>query len=209
MFWPWFRDADADLVAANEAMLEQYAAKGAQIVEIEIPDLEAARVAHLITITSEMVQSMSDYDLEFGREHGLDVQTNLILARSFTAEDYVRAQRVRTRLMGHFDKAFEQVDVIATPSTGVPAPPIKPNALPDGDSDVTVITEIMRFAQPGNLTGLPAISFPVGYNQEGLPLGMQLIGRAWDEKTLFGMALRAEEITARQKPGWHYDLLGG
>ena len=208
VFWPWFRDADAELVAANEAMLDQYAAKGAEIIEIEIPDLEAARVAHLITITSEMIQSMSAFDREHGRDHGLDVQTNLSLARSFTAEDYIRAQRVRTRLMGHFTKAFEQVDVVATPATGVPAPPIKPHALPDGDSDVTTLTRIMRFAQPGNLTGLPAISFPVGYNGEGLPLGMQLIGRAWDEKTLFGMALRAEEVTARQKPGWYYDLLG-
>jgi Asp-tRNA(Asn)/Glu-tRNA(Gln) amidotransferase A subunit family amidase len=206
VFWPWFRHASADLVAANEAMLGKYEAIGAQIVDIEIPDLEAGRLAHLVTISSEMAQSMSDYDDEFGRLHGLDVQTNLILARNFSSEDYIRAQRVRTRLMTHFGKAFKQVDVIATPSAGVPAPPIKPRALPSGDSDVTVITEIMRFSQPANMTGLPAISFPVGYNQEGLPLGMQIMGKSWDEKTLFGMSLRAEEVTARQKPGWHYDL---
>jgi Asp-tRNA(Asn)/Glu-tRNA(Gln) amidotransferase A subunit family amidase len=208
VFWPWFRHAAPDIVAANEAVLEVYKSMGAELVEIEIPDLEAARVAHLVTITAEMVQSMSEFDAEYGHLHGLDVQTNLILARSFTSEDYVRAQRVRTHLMESFSRAFEQVDVVATPAVGMAAPPIKPNALPDGDSDVTVLTEIMRYAQPANLTGLPAITFPVGYNHEGLPLGMQLMGKPWDEKTLFGMSLHAEQATARQKPGWYYDLLG-
>ncbi|MBN2043835.1 MAG: amidase [Anaerolineales bacterium] len=207
VFWPWFRHASADIVAANQTMLAKYQSMGAQIVDIQLPDLEAARVAHIITITAEMSQSLRSFHHHF-EKHGLDVKTNLLLARSFTAEDYVQAQRVRTRLMAHFAAAFEQVDVIATPSVGLAAPPIKPHALPDGDSDVTVTTEIMRFAQPANLTGLPAISFPVGYNQEGLPLSMQLMGRPWDEKTLFGMALRAEQVTVRQKPTWHYDLFG-
>jgi Asp-tRNA(Asn)/Glu-tRNA(Gln) amidotransferase A subunit family amidase len=188
-------------------MLSKYVELGASIVEIQIPELEAGRVAHLITIASEMAQSMDQYRAEFGHLHGLDVRTNLTLARSFTSEDYIRAQRMRTRLTGHFLQAFKQVDMIATPATGLTAPPIKPGALPDGDSDLTVLGEIMRFAQPANLTGLPAIAFPVGYTGEKLPVGMQLIGKPWDEKTLLGMSYHAEKLLPRQKPAWHYDLL--
>ena len=207
VFWPWFRHATSDVVSSCEEMLTAFEKKGAQIVEIQVPELEAGRVAHLITISSEMAQAMEQYHAEFGHLHGLDVQTNLILARAFTSEDYIRSQRMRTRLTEHFLQAFKQVDVIATPSTGLAAPPIKPNILPQGDSDLTVLTEIMRFSQPANLTGLPAISFPVGYTSIGLPIGMQLMGKPWDEKTLLGMSLRAEEVGSRQKPGWHYDLL--
>lgn len=208
VYWPWFRHASDEMVAGCEAMLEQYQKMGASLVEIEIPMLEAARVAHLITIASEMAQAMSDYHHDHGHEHGLDVKTNLILARAFTSEDYIRAQRMRTRLIGTFLGAFEKVDLIATPASGLTAPPIKPNALPDGDSDLTVLNEIMRFSQPANLTGLPAITFPVGYDRGGLPIGLQLMGKPWDEKTLLGMSLRAEEVVERQKPAWHYDLLG-
>lgn len=207
VFWPWLQHADEEIVAACEKMLGQYEQMGAQIVDIKIPSLEAGRVAHLITIASEMAQAMSDYHEDHGHEHGLDIKINLILARSLSSEDYIRAQRMRSELTASFMKAFEQVDMVATPTTGLTAPVIKPRALPNGDSDLTVLMDVMRFAQPPNLTGLPAISFPVGYNHEGLPIGLQLIGKPWDEKTLLGMSLRAEEVVERRKPGWHYSLL--
>lgn len=207
VFWPWFRHATPEVVAGCEQMLQHFESRGAQTVAIEIPDLEAGRVAHLITIASEMAQSMSPYQAEFDTHFGLDVQTNLILARSFLAQDYVLAQRVRTRMIKYFMQVLDEVDVIVTPATGLTAPEIKPNALPDGDSDLTVLTEIMRFAQPANMTGLPAIAFPVGYDQAGLPISMQVMGKPWDERTLFRMALAAEQVVERRKPAWHYSLL--
>ena len=207
VFWPWLEHAEDEVVEACKKMLEKYEQMGAKIVEIEIPSLEAGRVAHLITISSEMAQAMSDYHADHGHKHGLDIKINLILARAMSSEDYIRAQRMRSELTANFMKVFEQVDMVATPTTGLTAPPIKPKALPHGDSDLTVLIDVMRFAQPPNLTGLPAISFPVGYNHAGLPIGLQLIGKPWDEKTLLGMSLRAEEVVERRKPVWHYSLL--
>jgi Asp-tRNA(Asn)/Glu-tRNA(Gln) amidotransferase A subunit family amidase len=208
VYWPWFRHAAPEVVAACEQMLKYFEQLGAKTISVEIPDLEAGRIAHLITIAAEMSQSMDEYQAEFGDQFGLDVQTNLTLARSFTSQDYVRSQRLRTRLIDHFMRAFEKVDVIMTPATGLTAPEIKPNALPNGDSDLTVLNEVMRFSQPGNMTGLPAIAFPVGYDSEGMPISMQAMGKPWDERTLFRMALAAEQVVERQKPGWHYSLLG-
>jgi Asp-tRNA(Asn)/Glu-tRNA(Gln) amidotransferase A subunit family amidase len=207
VFWPWFRHASAEVVAACERLLGQFEGLGAQIRETVIPDLDAGRVAHLITIGGEMAQAMDRVHAKHHHEHGLDVRTNLSLARTFTLMDYVKAQRVRTRLIAHFKQAFESVDVIVTPSTGIAAPPISAAALPNGDSDLTTLAEIMRFASPANLTGLPAISFPAGYTPQGLPVGMQAIGRAWDETTLLRLALAAEGLVEKKAPQVLYQLL--
>ncbi|HEY80039.1 MAG TPA: amidase [Caldilineae bacterium] len=200
VFWPWFRHATPEMVAANEAMLERFRQMGARVKEIVIPDLEAARVAHVITITSEMNQALEPYYDAHHKELGLDVRISLALSRAFNARDFIQAQRVRTRLIAHFQAAFEEVDAIITPATGVTAPLIPESALPDGDSDLTTLTEIMRYAPFANLSGHPAISFPVGYSDAGLPIGMQAIGRYWDEVTLFRLALAAESALERRQP---------
>lgn len=208
VFWPWFRHADSEVVAACEAMLKKLAGMGAAIREVAIPDLEAGRVAHTITIAGEMTQALAHTYDEHCREHGLDVRTNLALSRQFTARDYIQAQQVRTRLMGHFARALGDVDAIVTPSTGIAAPPIQKAALAGGESDLTKLVEIMRFATPANMTGLPAISFPAGYTKAGLPVGFHAIGRAWDEATLLRLALAAEQTVERRKPTVHFNLLG-
>jgi len=210
VYWQWFRHADSEVVAACEAMLKQYESMGCTIHEVTIPNLEANRVAHAITIASEMAQAMNTvYDNAHRfKEHGLDVRINLALARQFTSTDYVLAQRVRTRMMHHFHEAFQQVDTIITPTTAIAAPQIKKNALPNGESDLSTTMEIMRFATTANMTGHPAISFPVGYTHKGLPIGMQAIGRPWDEVTLLRMALAAEQVVERKEPQVYYNLLG-
>ncbi|MEJ2546070.1 MAG: amidase family protein, partial [Calditrichaceae bacterium] len=180
---------------------------GAQIQEVYIPDLDAGRVAHLISIAGEMAQAMDRYHDEHHKEHGLDVRINLTLARAFTLLDYVNAQKVRTRMINHFKNAFEEADVIVTPTTGVVAPIIPKKALPYGDSDLTTLTELMRFTTTANLTGLPAISFPAGYTQKDLPIGMQAIGRPWDEVTLLRLALVAEGLIEKKVPEVHFNIL--
>lgn len=207
VYWPWFRHAEAEVVSACESLLRQFESLGCEIREITIPDLEANRIAHTVTITSEMAQAMNATYPQHHHEHGLDVRLNLALARRFTATDYVTAQRIRTRMINHFKAAFQQVDVILTPTTGIAAPAIPADALPDGNSDLTTTIEIMRFATAANLTGLPAISFPAGYTTKGLPIGMQAIGKAWDEATLLRLALAAEQVIEHKAPQVLYPIL--
>ena len=207
VYWPWFRHAEAEVVSTCMALLKQFEALGCEVREIVIPNLEANRVAHTITITSEMAQAMSATYQHHHREHGLDVRLNLALARRFTATDYVTAQRIRTRMIQHFKDAFQSVDVILTPATGLAAPAIPADALPDGNSDLTTTVEIMRFVTAANLTGLPAISFPAGYTSRDLPIGMQAIGKPWDEATLLRLALAAERLVERKAPQVLYSVL--
>lgn len=207
IYRPWFRHASADTVAACEKLLTALQGMGATIEEVVIPELEEGRVAHVVTIVSEMAQALSKYADQHGREHGLDVRLSLAIAREFTARDYIKAQRFRTRMIHHFERVLARVDAILTPATGLPAPPIPESALPNGDSDLTTLAEIMRFATPANLTGLPAISFPAGYNNAGLPIGMQAIAAPWQEAVLLRLALAAEHLIQCRRPQLYFDLL--
>ena len=207
VYWPWFRHASPDVVSRCEAMLNHLASLGADVVDVEIPGLEATRISHVITITSEMNNNMDRYWKAHKNDFSLEVKTSLILARSFTARDYVQAQRVRTRTIENFDRALKKVNVVVTPATGITAPKIPLDALPDGDSDLTTLTEIMRFAVAANFTGLPAISFPAGYDSAGLPVGFQAMGRPWEEHVLFRLAYAGELFVKRKKPQVLYNLL--
>ncbi len=204
VYEPWFRHADPEIVAACETLLRQLQSLGATVREITVPDLEAARLAHAVTIAGEMAHSMDAVHDARRKRRNLDVRVNLAIARTFKSSDYLRAQQVRTRLMAHFARAFETVDAVITPATGITAPRISGAAQRIGESDLATATEIMRFATPANLTGHPAISFPAGYSRANLPIGMQAIGRPWDEPTLLRLALAAEQFVERRQPAaWH------
>lgn len=208
VYRPWFEHAQPEVVAACDGLLKHFEAMGAKICDIVIPNLGANRIAHLITIISEMAQGMDATYAEHHHEHGLDVRVNLAMARRLSSRDYLLAQRVRTRMIHHFKEAFKHVDMVITPTTAIAAPPIKRSALPLGDSDNTITLEIMRFVIVANMTGLPAITFPAGYTGDGLPIGMQAIGRAWDESTLLRLALAAEQVVEKKAPRLHYKVLG-
>ncbi len=207
VYRPWFNHATPDIVSACEAMLETLESAGAQIREIEIPELEAGRIAHAVTILSEMANEMEKYRSEHGRDHAPDVRINLAIGRACTSRDYLQAQRIRTRAMAHFANALKHVDVIVTPTTAITAPPIRGDVLPGGESDLSVVTEAMRFVIPGNFTGLPAISFPAGYDSHGLPIGFQVMGKHWREHTLLRIARAAETSIVRKAPEVHYKIL--
>ena len=207
VFRPWFEHATPEVVAVCREMLHIFENAGAKIVEIEIPDLDALRIAHVVAISSEMAASLDHFHARHHKDYSLETRLNLELARTFTSRDYIQAQRVRARAIANFKKVLAEVDVIATPSAGLTAPAIPLDALPLGESDLTTMTEIMRFAAAANLTGLPAISFPAGYDSAGLPVGFQAIGRPWCEHTLLRLANLAEKSVTRSKPQVYFSLL--
>ncbi len=202
----WFNHAEPEIVSCCEAMLDQLASRGATVVEIEIPELDEMRIAHAVTILSEMATSMADYPDNW-RDLSAPTRISLTIARSASAIDYLQAQRVRTRAIAAFAELFASVDVVVSPATAILAPPITPDSLAQGVADLGTVTELMRFAVPGNMTGLPAITFPVGYSRSGLPIAMQMMGRPWEEGVLLRVASVAEELLKRNLPGDYVDLL--
>jgi len=207
VFAPWFEHADPEVVKACQNAVETLKERGAVVVPIEIPQLDLIRVAHAVLITSEMSTSMEEHYRDHRKEFGLDVRINLALTRRFTAPDYIKAQQVRTLAMASFNAALKQADVIVTPTTACTASPIPKSAIPHGNSDLPLLTQIMRYAFPGNITGLPGISVPAGYDGGGMPIGFQIMGRPWSEDLLLRLGRVVEGGVQRTAPRVHFDLL--
>ncbi len=206
IFTPWFKHASPEVVSSCEALLDKLVQAGAKTREIEIPELDSMRIAHVICILAEMAASMQNYR-EHLNEFGDSVKVTLTLGQVFTSHDYLVAQRIRTRAMAIFNKVLQDVDVIVTPATGMTAPKIPVTGKHSGWSDMSVDTEMMRYVFPGNLTGLPAITFPAGYDKQGLPIGMQVMGRPWEEKRLLQIAYAAEQVVDRKLSQLYYRIL--
>ncbi|KAL0422464.1 UNVERIFIED_CONTAM: Fatty acid amide hydrolase [Sesamum latifolium] len=210
----WFNDVfSTDISDKCEDVLNHLLeTHGCKIVEIIIPELHEMRTAHIVSIGSESACGLNP-DFEDGKRVKFthDTRTNLALFRSFSASDYVAAQCLRRRLMYYHMEIFKKVDVIITPTTGMTAPVIPPASLSSGETNLQVSGNLMRFVVNANLLGFPAISVPVGYDKQGLPIGLQIIGRPWCEATILRLASAVEELcaTPKKKPLQFYDILKG
>ncbi len=180
--------------------IEWLRAAGAEPVEISLPHTKYALAAYYIIAPAEASSNLARYDgVRFGlRVDGanLDEMYELTRAAGFGAEVrrrvligtyvlsagyydayYLKAQRVRALVARDFAEAFERVDCILAPTTPSAAFAIGENS----DNPVAMYLNDV-FTVPANLAGLPAISVPAGLSAEGLPLGLQIIGRAFDEE---------------------------
>ncbi len=120
-----------------------------------------------------------------------------VLSAGYYDAYYVKAQRLRSLILRDFTTAFETVDAILTPATPTAAFAIGEKA---DDPIAMYLNDV--FTVPVNLAGLPGVSVPAGLSGEGLPLGLQLIGRAFDEATLLRAARRLEEAAGfSARPG--------
>ncbi len=193
-------------------------AAGAEIVDISLPHSKYALPTYYIIAPAEASSNLARYDgVRFGLRvpaESLDAMYELTRAAGFGAEVkrriligtyvlsagyydayYLRAQRLRSLILRDFTEAFDKVDAILAPAT--PSAAFGPNDKTD-DPVAMYLNDI--FTVPVNLAGLPGISVPAGLSADGLPLGLQLIGRAFDEATLLRVAQvveKAANFTAR------------
>jgi Asp-tRNA(Asn)/Glu-tRNA(Gln) amidotransferase A subunit family amidase len=204
---PYFEDADRDVVLRCEDALRALTDAGAAVHEVPAPTLNNVLWAHSVIILSEMREAMLRHLRDGAARFGLDSRTNLAIASRFTATDLVHAMRHRHRITRDTLDTLRAVDVLITPSTAITAPPIPERALPDGESNLPVVDALMRFVRVANLTGFPAISVPAGYDAAGLPVGVQLLGRPWEEHTLLRAARVIEAAVPRRVPAHHVAVL--
>ncbi|RZC87174.1 hypothetical protein C5167_042104 [Papaver somniferum] len=208
----WFNDVySTDISDKCEDVLNLLSKNhGCETVEIVIPELDEMRAAHVVSIGSESLSSLIPY-CEDGKGPKLthDTRTNLALFGTFSASDYVSAQRIRRRIMHYHMDIFKKVDIIVTPTTGMTSPIIPEGSLKLGETNLEVSGYLMRFVIAGNLLGLPAISVPVGHDKQGLPIGIQLIGRPWAEASILRLASAVEELCleSRKRPSTFVDIL--
>lgn len=204
---PWFDDADADVVKRCREALKALTDAGATVVEVPPPDLNLVLWSHTVIILSEMSSAMREAVEEDSRRFALDTRTNLAIGRHFRATDLVHAMRHRQRLTREWLAVLQDVDAIVTPTAACTAPVIPEETLPDGESNLPVVDQLMRFVRLGNLTGFPALSVPAGFDAAGLPVGLQLMGRPWEEHLLLRLGRVVEAAVERRVPPVHVDAL--
>ena len=197
---------------------------GADIVEISLPHTKYALPTYYIIAPAEASSNLARYDgVRYGAraesEGGLDAMYAATRAEGFGAEVkrrimigtyvlsagfydayFTKAQRVRSLIKRDFEQAFEKCDLILTPTA-----PSAAFALGDKSADPIAMYLNDVFAVPASLAGLPAMSVPGGLDSDGLPLGLQLIGRELDEQSVLNAGLAIEEragFDAKPKRWW-------
>ena len=184
---------------------------GAEILDISLPNTKYALPAYYIVAPAEASSNLARYDgVKYGHRakgknliemyentrsegFGNEVKRRIligtyVLSSGYYDAYYLKAQKVRQLIKNDFDKAFNEVDAILTPST-------PSSAFKIGDKSDDPVSMYLNdiFTVPVNLSGLPAISVPTGYDKNNLPLGLQLIGRAFDEQTILNLSLAIEK----------------
>ncbi|MBA0872743.1 hypothetical protein Goshw_019700, partial [Gossypium schwendimanii] len=183
----WFNDCSDEIrICCSNALhllWEHYKWK------VTIPEIESMRLAHYLTIGSECTTSLSSAleKLDFA-ELGWDARVALRVYGAFNSKEYIKAQKMRNRQMQIHKNIFAKADVIVAPTTGVTAYSIFDDALKTGELDYINGAALVRYQIAGNFLGLPAVTVPVGYDKEGLPIGLQFIGKPWSEPTLMHIA---------------------
>ena len=158
-------------------------------------------------ILSEMSTEMKRHVEEDDSRFGYDSRTNLALATRMSSVDLVHAMRHRHRLTRELPELLRSVDRTVTPTTAITAPSIPETALPDGESNLPIVDALMRSVRLGNLTGLPAISVPACADRSLRPVGIQFMGRPWEEHLLFRLGSVVEAGTPHVAPKVHATAL--
>ncbi len=184
----------SDLV---EAALRELERQGARRVEVSLPSVAAANVASEIIIGAEAAVYHEQNMLKAEPRGLIDpaVRMYVTSGRMYLATDYVKAQRLRLQLQAELSEALSQADVLVCPSDPTYASRI-------GEPTRLLGREVMWFeygtVNLGNLTGAPGLSLPCGFTSDGLPVGLQVYGRAFDEAGVLAFAHGYEQAT-----DWH------
>ena len=205
---------DSEVVALWEKGQAWLRDAGAELVEISLPHTKYALPAYYIIAPAEASSNLARYD---GVRYGLRVEADslddmygetraagfgdevqrrimigtYVLSAGYYDAYYLKAQKVRRLIKQDFDTAYETVDAILTPATPTAAFPVGRKV----DDPVTNFLNDV-FTVPANLAGLPGMAVPAGLNAAGLPLGLQILGRPFDEATLYSIGRVIEDAAA-------------
>ena len=204
---------DPEVAQATAAALGVLEARGATLVDVDLPHARYATPVYYLVSTAEASSNLARYDgVRYGfRASGVDLRAmygqtrgrgfgaevkrrimlgTYVLSAGYYDAYYLKAQQVRTLILRDYDRAFERVDVVAMPTSPVPA-----FRLGERIADPLQMYLVDVFTVSANLTGLPAINVPCGFTRAHLPIGLQLTGRRFDEATLLRTADAYERDT--------------
>jgi aspartyl-tRNA(Asn)/glutamyl-tRNA(Gln) amidotransferase subunit A len=190
-FW---EKVDPKVRRAAEGAISAMEKRGAVVKEVSLPHLKESRDAAADISLAEAlhVHEAAGYFPQRAADYSEEVRRRIEAGAKVPANRYLAGFDVQKCLLAEFSAAFQTVDVIVAPTVPVPAPPIGAESVKIDGEEIDTRRVLVGHSRPANFTGLPAISIPCGFTREGLPIGLQLIGRAFDEATLLRIALSYE-----------------
>ena len=192
----FFHHLQPPVHAAVTAALKTLEAAGAEVIEVEIRNIHGNISAQLTIESAEPSTYHQRWLRERPDDYGADVRTLLEVGEMLLATHYLQAQRYRSLLRNEFIEAFSKVDLFLCPTLPFTATPVGAMSvvIEDGVKE-DMLSAIMQYTGVPSLTGLPALSVPCGFDSDGLPIGMQLIGKPFDEATLFRVGAAYQMLT--------------
>jgi aspartyl-tRNA(Asn)/glutamyl-tRNA(Gln) amidotransferase subunit A len=188
----FFENVDAEVETAVRSAVALLEEMGAEVRNVDAPLIGDIPGAVTAIMLPEALAYHHEWMAERPDDYGDDVRSRLELGSTFLAVHYVQAQRLRELAVEAWrQEVFSRVDLIATPTTPITAPRIE-------EGDLSTTFNLIRFTNPLNFLGVPAISVPCGFTKEGLPVGLQLAGHWWAEDTVIRAAHAYERAT-----DWH------
>lgn len=190
-FW---EKLDSTVRRSVEIALRDLERNGAVVREVSLPHLkQSIEAATDISLAESLhTHQAAGYFPSRAGEYSEEVRLRIEAGANVPATRYLEAFDVRRRALAEFDAAFREVDAIVAPTVPFPAPPLGHEYVEMNDERIGVRAALVGMNRPPNFTGLPAISVPCGFTRESLPIGLQLIGRAFDETTLLRIAYSYE-----------------
>jgi aspartyl-tRNA(Asn)/glutamyl-tRNA(Gln) amidotransferase subunit A len=205
--WPreyFFERLDPEVERAVEAARKCFQKLGAIVEEVSLPHLNESvdPSTHIAFAEALHFHRAAGYYPARKQEYSEELQRRLEAGADVRAADYLRAFDAQKIVRADFEAAFERVDAILAPAAPITAPRIGESSVKIAGEEDTVRSALIRSNRPANFTGLPAISLPCGLSADGLPIGLQIIGRAFGEAELLQIAHAFEQANpwSRKRP---------
>jgi aspartyl-tRNA(Asn)/glutamyl-tRNA(Gln) amidotransferase subunit A len=194
----FFSAMEPEVGAAMQDALGVLKKEGATLVEVRFPPLDPVIGAHRAIIFSEAGAAHEELIRTRAGELSDEVRPLLQSGLFLTASQYLGAQQARRKIIAGYRSLWRSFDVLVTPSSPIAAPLIGATTTMLGGKEIPLVRAFLDLTLPFNLTGQPALSVPCGFTRGGLPIGLQLVGRPFDEATLFRAGAAYEAAT-----NWH------
>jgi aspartyl-tRNA(Asn)/glutamyl-tRNA(Gln) amidotransferase subunit A len=188
-------DLDSEVARVLDETIAVLKREGATVVQVELPDQRQLASASQLVLAVEAAAFHKRWMIERPQDYGPQVLMRLENGLSVPAITYLEAMRWRGQALAAHAAATAGVDAVIAPVSPVPAPTIAESDVGNSPDAEAVIQRLTRFTRPVNYLGLPSLSIPSGFTRGGLPVGLQLIGRSFDEATLLRIGAAFQRVT--------------
>ena len=185
---------DSEVLQAVQKAAQVFEDLGARVEHVPFPYAHDAAMANGLMTPADAAAFHHQRLSENPQGFGLDVLKRLQTGAAYTSTEYSLARRMQTILRCKFNEFFNEYDLLLTPTTPITAPT-------RGSTDAVERARLLtRFTAPFNLTGLPALSIPCGWSKDKMPIGLQMVGKAWAESKIILAGELYEQVRGLQFP---------